>query len=684
MRTRFICFFFWLAFGLSAQGSAKPEVITYGHDGDVPLPFMVGGSDLAFTDWTGNGLKDLLVSPNGESILLRRNVGSVEKPRFANVYEEEYAVLKDPRVGRFFTLMHAPGVDVGEGRLPSILCFEKHAGVGEIGSRKLKLNLFVPHEEQGEIRWDVMPAYGTHGQPIEDFADVWISPTVTVVDWTGDGREDLLVGAWHPSIAQPNGAYTYGYNHPDESWNPYAGRLYLMRNVSTGDRLVFEDPVLVHADGNAIATYGFIYPQVVDIDGDGRFDLLIGEQRPGLRWYRNVGTKGAPEFEFAGLIADACDRPIESVLSLRAWFEDLSGDGHPEMITASYFAFSMGLSRFDQSVPKGRDLSRGWRANGMLPMVGSSDTPVTAQGICTIEVTDWNGNGVRDLLLGAEPGTPMVMINRGSNQDPVWDVPRRLRFVNGEPLEYYGIEVGRGSVWGPIEFYLERTLPRLADWDGDGTEDMLTGSMAGRLLWLPGRRVDGELRFEQPRVFTVDGQPVDAAHRVQPVVMDLSGNGYLDIVALDAANVLTRWEGRGDSELGPGRAFKGPDGEPLKLNPSEGTVVSGRRGLAMVDWDGNGTLDLITYNAFGPRVWGGEVRLHPGCPDDPLKFDEPVKLFDIVSHHNGGIALVDWNEDGYLDILIGGDHHHLPVGSEPRGQFFIIYGRDLPIPPARR
>ncbi len=683
MSSRLIAFIFSAMLVVQALAEQpKPLVITYNHDRDVPLPFEVGGSDLAFVDWNGDGLKDILMSPNGNQLLLRRNIGTLTEPRYANVYQEEEIAINDPRLGRFFALMQHPGLN-RDMPLPAVICFQKQAAIKDIGVKDLPLNLFVPQRKDGQVTCDVIAAQWPDGSPLKAFADSWICPPVAVVDWDGDGKDDLLVGDWRPSVAQPGGKYTAGYNHPQESWNPYAGQICLMRNVSDGEHLMFDKPRVVTADGKPIKTYGFVYPRTQDIDGDGLFDLVIGEQRPGLRWYRNVGSKGSPRFAAAGMLDDTSGNPIYSVLSLRAYFEDLNNDGQPEMITTSYMAFTMGLLRFDH-VGDGTDLSRGWQYVGMLPMKGSKDTPVSGQGICTVEITDWNGDGVRDMLIGSEPGTPMIVINDGTNQQPVWQVPQRLKFVDGKPLEYYGIEVGRGSVWGPIEFYLERTLPRLADWDGDGTEDMITGSMAARLLWLRGQRIDGELRFEQPRVMTMNGKPFDVAHRVQPVVRDFNGDGKLDVVALDTDNVVTLWFGDGSDEVHDPQPFFGPDDQPLQLNPVKLSVTSGRRGLGMIDWDLDGTLDLVTYNSFGPTVWGGEVRLHLGVPDHPLHFQKAIPLFNIISHHTGGITFVDWNEDGYMDILIGGDHSHLGFHDNPRGQFFVMDGRDLPVPPAKR
>lgn len=57
-------------------------------------------------------------------------------------------------------------------------------------------------------------------------------------------------------------------------------------------------PFLVQADGGAIdVDGGNSAPFVHDLDGDGLFDLLVGQFEDGrVRLYPNVGQRGAPRF----------------------------------------------------------------------------------------------------------------------------------------------------------------------------------------------------------------------------------------------------------------------------------------------------------------------------------------------------------------------------------------------------
>jgi hypothetical protein len=72
----------------------------------------------------------------------------------------------------------------------------------------------------------------------------------------------------------------------------------------------FQDWVYVNAGGSPIAmSLGHAAPCVVDWDGDGLKDLLVGQYTSGkIRFYKNSGTNSAPLFTtFTYLQADGVD-----------------------------------------------------------------------------------------------------------------------------------------------------------------------------------------------------------------------------------------------------------------------------------------------------------------------------------------------------------------------------------------
>jgi len=74
---------------------------------------------------------------------------------------------------------------------------------------------------------------------------------------------------------------------------------------------VFDAPVAIEANGVPInvGTGGNASPFLVDWNGDGRQDLLLGQYLSGkVRFYANVGEDTAPEFgDSAYLQADGSD-----------------------------------------------------------------------------------------------------------------------------------------------------------------------------------------------------------------------------------------------------------------------------------------------------------------------------------------------------------------------------------------
>jgi len=91
--------------------------------------------------------------------------------------------------------------------------------------------------------------------------------------------------------------------------------------------------------------------------------------------------------------------------------------------------------------------------------------------------------------------------------------------------------------------------------------------------------------------------------------------------------------------------FLDEKGEPLRLNDGEGGK-SGRAGVHLVDWDGDGDLDLLRntqntgwFENTGDNryVWRGDFTMR------------------ALAGHNTAPQAVDWNADGKLDLIVGAE-----------------------------
>lgn len=95
--------------------------------------------------------------------------------------------------------------------------------------------------------------------------------TVCMADWNGDGKLDLFVGNSE-------------------------GEVYVLLNEGTPKKPAFAKAEKLKAAGKTIAANGGVAgPFVVDWDGDGKLDLLLGSSSGAVTFYRNTGSKTKAE-----------------------------------------------------------------------------------------------------------------------------------------------------------------------------------------------------------------------------------------------------------------------------------------------------------------------------------------------------------------------------------------------------
>src|SRR5690606_20996501 len=80
-----------------------------------------------------------------------------------------------------------------------------------------------------------------------------------------------------------------------------SGRIYRFNNIAgPGSEVSFvpaEDSILKDVDGNEVDPGQFSTPQLIDLNGNGLLDLVMGERNGKIHLYENVGTAENPSFE---------------------------------------------------------------------------------------------------------------------------------------------------------------------------------------------------------------------------------------------------------------------------------------------------------------------------------------------------------------------------------------------------
>jgi hypothetical protein len=479
-------------------------------------------------------------------------------------------------------------------------------------------------------------------------------------DWEGDGDLDLIVGVGDWSDYGWDDAYD-----AEGKWTrgPLRGFVYLLLNRGTTDDPRYDPPTRVQAGGRPLEVFGMPSPNLADMDGDGDLDIVCGEFLDRLSYFENVGSRARPRYAEGRFLEDdhgIIHLDLEMIVPVAV---DWDADGDTDLVVGEEdgrVAYVENTGRLVGGAPL-FVRPRHFQQEAHEVKFGALVTPFAY---------DWDGDGDEDLICGNTAGYVGFIENLDGGDPPRWAAPRYLE-AGGEVIR---IQAGsNGSIQGPAEAKWGYTTLSVADWDHDGRPDLVVNSIWGEVLWYRnvGSRQRPVLAVASPVEVQWPGVPPKPAWswwdprdhqlvtqwRTTPYVVDFDGDGLNDLVMLDHEGFLAlfrRQRTPGGLDLLPGqRLFVGEDGAPLNLSRGR-AGKSGRRKLAVVDWTGDGHLDVL-LNGANAELLEGEPR------EDGLyvlRKRGPVAQQDISSHSTSP-TVVDWNRDGVLDLVVGAEDGHL-------------------------
>lgn len=498
----------------------------------------------------------------------------------------------------------------------------------------------VVGEQKGNVLF--YPNQGTPGnpkftgcRPITDqygSIDVGWYASPYLYDWNNDGLLDMLVGTAYNVIL----------------W---------WKNTGSAADYVFEYQGFLQADGGRLETPQtpceadpgrtiwpndyFTMPCVCDWNSDGLPDILTGSYLTGqISYYRCTGrTNGIPNLTFEGVI-QADGQVLDTVWAAAPLVSDFDNDGKQDLITAGWNYGNYGTNIQALMYYKNTGTAQSpvlqrqeFPSEGVLP----------AGAIAHPRIVDWNNDGLMDLLVSTSNGSIFSYINIGSASAPKWQITTS----------------GLQTQWGILSSMLNANS--IADFDGDGNQELLSGTTVYRLSGSPHSPVRtslGRPRTPNGAVIIQPG-PGYGDHYNWNTFADWDKDGLVDVLCGTHQGNVYFYKNLAAADnllFDYGVKLKLANGDDVKVGPPvyedpadvpDFTALQGSRVKQLVDdVDGDNIDDLILTETYG-KIWvflntvsGAVDKLQPGILVGSGVSRYPVTLFD-------------YNKDGKNDLISG-------------------------------
>jgi len=391
--------------------------------------------------------------------------------------------------------------------------------------------------------------------------------------------------------------------------------------------------------------------QVLDLNGDGFLDLLLGDvDYPNIVALYVQGTAEPAVVTSYDWNFPPDDVPVDLFSMPAVFYGDIDHDLKKDLLVSPFDPNPV-ISENFQSVWLYQN--QGDDAKGLFHLqkkaflqedmidVGAGAYPV---------FFDFDRDGLKDMFIG----------NYGRYDSSYYDqymilhtinISRVALFRNTGTVTQPSFTMMTDDFAGMSNLNLTGIIPAFGDLDGDGDEDMLAGNVNGSFYYFentaaPGAPMEMSLQSQSY-------QGIDVGDYSAPVLIDLDGDGKLDLVIGEKGGNLNYYRNSGTAA---NPVFSQETDSLGKINVTDYNVSLDGYSVPCLARDAQGHLQLLVGSEQGKIFYYQDIE-----NDLNGKFLESPELPDLIQvadfesdrGFRTAAALDDLNNDGVFDLVTG-------------------------------